>query len=255
MEKNKSPVMPGEEITDEIAVYAQMGAAGIVVTNDRELEDANEHLKGVTALIKKIQAWFKKHKDKAREALNGLIADEKELLSPLYETKAAINGQMAPYMEKQKRLQEEAEAAARKAREEAAEAERRRIEAAEYAAKAAEEEKQRRAREALQDGERKKAEKILAQEPEVFIPEVEDVPAPKEIVIPQAKKLKGTFPRTDWTWELENIDLVPRVLPNGKRPLILDRGVITALAEKEKDKAKVPGIRFFPKTTMVSRKG
>lgn len=230
-------------------------ARELIVSNDQELDIANENLKGNKALQRGIKTWFKKHKTKAREVLNGLHEDERVLLDPLRAAEDLVKGKMGPYMAAQKRKREEAEAAARKAREEREAAARRAEEEALARVKAAEEERQRQAREALQDGERKKAEKILEEETTKFIPEVEEVPAPAEIVVPEEKKLEGTHSREDWTWELEDIDLVPRVLPNGKRPLVLDRSVITALAEAEKEKANVPGIRFFKKTTVVSRNG
>lgn len=239
-------------VNKESAGFLQ-AARELIVSNDQELDIANENLKGTKSLQKRIREWFKKHKTKAREALNGLIQDEKELLDPLIKTEDIIKGKMGPYMAERRRKREEAEAAARKAREEAQEAHNKRVQAAEDAIKAAEEERQRKAREALHDGEKKKAEKILEEETKVFIPEVEDVPTPEEIVVPEEKKLEGTHMRTTWEWELENIDLVPRILPNGKRPLKLDRAVITDHGVKHKEKAEMPGIRFFPTTGVASK--
>jgi len=239
-------------VNKESAGFLQ-AARELIVSNDQELEIANENLKGTKSLQKKIKEWFYPHKTKARAALNGLIGDEKELLDPLYKTEEIIKNKMVPYMEEQKRKREEAEIAARRAIEEALEATRRAEEEAEAKAIAVEEERQRKAREALHDGEKKKAEKILEEETKVFIPEVEDVPAPAEIIVPEEKKLEGTHMRTTWEWELKNIDLVPRILPGGERPLKLDRAVITGYGVKHKEKATMPGIRFFPTTGVASK--
>lgn len=228
-------------------------ARELIVSNDQELDIANENLKGNKVLQRGIKEWFKKHKTKAREVLNGLHEDERVLLDPLRAAEDLVKGKMGPYMAELKRKREEAVEAARRAKEEMEAAARRAEEEALARVKAAEEERQRQAREALQDGERKKAEKLLKEETEAFIPEVEDVPAPEEIVVPEEKKLEGTHSREDWKWELENIDHVPRVLPNGKRLLIIDRAVLNEFAEAEKEKARVPGIRFFMKSTVVSR--
>jgi len=230
MAKNELPV----KFSDEIAVYTKMEGIEIVVTNDRELADANEHLKGAKALRRQIREWFKKHKDKAREVLNGLIADERELINPLDGFIRKVEGKMIPYVEEKERQVREAEEAARRAAEEAERKER-----------GAEEERQRKAREAMHDGDTKAAEEILAE------PEPEIVPEPVDI--PAAPELEDSHSSKRWTWEEQDIDKVPRLLPNGERALILNRGAITSYVQKHKDKAKVPGLRIFQKTGISTR--
>lgn len=218
------------ELNKEAAAAASFlqAAKALQVTTDRELDDANEVLKGVKTLIKSIQEWFKERKDKARAALNDLIGEEKKNLNPLFETERIIKGKMLPYIEEQKRKQREAEEAARRAREEA-----------EAAARAAEEERQRKAREAIEDGDTHEAAKILAEEPEEIIPE--------PVEIPSVPELKGTHTREDYDWEVEKFELIPH------NYLQLDRGKITKEVKQKRAETKIPGIRVFPVTRMSSK--
>lgn len=217
--------------TDESLVKEVVGfpekARALVVNNDKTLELAGEELKGSKALQKKIREWFKPHKTKARDALNGLIAEEKRLLDPLQEFERIVKGKMAPYMEEQARKVREAEEAREKAQKEAEEAERK-----------AEEDRQKKAREALQDGDQKKAEKILAEEPKEIIPEQVDIPV--------TKTLEGTHATRRWTYEVTNIELVPRPL------LMLDKVAVNKIVQEKQKDAKIPGIRIFQKTGISS---
>ena len=251
MKENKSEFETAL-VTKESAGFLQ-AARELIVSNDQELDIANENLKGNKALQKKIREWFKKHKTKAREALNGLIQDERELLDPLGKAEGVIKGKMTPYLEEKARIRKEAEEAARRAKAEAEAALRRAQEEAEAKALAIEEERQRKAREALHDGELKKAEKLLKEKPTEVVPVKEEDFIPEETVIPEPVDLKGTHLRTTWGWELVNIDIVPRILPDGSRPLKVDHAVLTDYASKHKEGAKCPGIRFFPKTGMASK--
>ena len=252
MDKNKSLMPIGEELKAEALAFPRC-ARELVVTNDQELVAVNEFVKGGMALQKEIRAGYDDIIESAHSTWKGALSKRDCYLKPVSEGVEIAKGKMAPYMEERKRKREEAEEAARKAQEEAQAVLRRAQEEAEAKALAIEEEKQRKAREALHDGELKKAEKILEEETKVFIPEMEDVPAPAEIVIPEEVDLGGSHLRTTWGWELVNIDIVPRILPDGKRPLKLDHAVLTGHATKHKEKAKCPGIRFFPKTGMASK--
>jgi len=224
-------------------------ARALIVTNDRELAIADGYLKGNKALQKKIREWFKPHKTKAREALNGLIADEKALLDPLGEAEGIVKGKMTPYLEEKARIRREAEEAARRAKAEAEAALRRAKAEAEAKALAIEEEKQRKAREALHDGELEKAEKILEEKKTEVVPVKEEDFIPEEIVVPEKVDLKGTYIRTTWEYEVVDIDLVPRSL------LILDRVRTNKIVQHQKDKTNIPGIRVFQKTDTRSRGG
>lgn len=233
MSKDESLVKVGADLKAEALAYPK-AARELTVTNDRELADAHGIVKAIKALKKEIRDGYDEIVKKTREAWLKACAKRDHYLKPLDEAERIVKDKMAPYMEEQARRVREAEEAARRAEEEA-----------EAAQRAAEEERQRKAREALQDGDTREAEKIL----EKPAPEI----VPEKVDIPETQKLEGTYTRTDWMWELENIDLVPRMLPNGERPLKLDRGVITAYVQKHKDKANIPGIRAFSKTNVATR--
>jgi len=252
MEKNESLMPIGEELKAEALAFPKC-ARELVVTNDQELVAVNEFVKGGMALQKEIRAGYDDIIESAHSTWKGALSKRDCYLKPVSEGVEIAKGKMAPYMEEQRRKQREAEEVARRAQEEAQAALRRAQEEAEAKALAIEEERQRKAREALHDGERKKAEKILEENTKEFIPVKPEEFLPAEIEIPKKVDLKGTHMRTTWGWELENIDLVPRILPNGKRPLQLDRAVITDYGVKHKENAKMPGIRFFPKTGMASK--
>lgn len=254
MGKDEALIKIGADRQAEALGYPA-AARKLIVTNDEELKAVDEFVKGGKALQKEIRAGYDDIINDWHKGWKNSIAKRDHYLKPVAEGVDIAKGKMTPYLVEKARIRREAEEAARKAKAEAEAAARRAQEEAEAAARAAEEERQRKAREALHDGEKKKAEKILEEETKVFIPEVEDVPAPEEIIIPEKPKLDGTFTRTDWMWELKNIDLVPRVLPNGDRPLTLDRGVITKHVDKYKATAKIPGIRVFPKTIVISKGG
>lgn len=254
MSKDEALTKIGADLQAKALAYPT-AAHQLVVTNDKELKAVDEFVKGGKALQREIRAGYDDIINDWHKGWKNSIAKRDHYLNPVSEGVKIAQGKMVPYMEEQRRKRREAEEAARKAQEEAQAALRRAQEEAEAKALAIEEEKQRKAREALHDGELEKAEKILEEKrTEVAPVKTEDFP-PEEIVIPEEVELKGTHLRTRWDWELENIDLVPRILPNGKRPLQLDRAVITDYGLKHKEKAKMPGIRFFQKTGMASKGG
>lgn len=227
MKTETSLTQVGADLVAEAESYPQT-ARELTVTNDKELEFANEVVKGIKALQKEIRAGYDDIIDKAHKAWKGAIAVRDGYLKPLEEAERMIKGKMAPYMEEQTRKVREAEEAMRKAQEEAEIAERK-----------AEEDRQRKAREAIQDGDTKAAEEILAEPVPEFVPEIVDIPT--------VKKLEGTHARVTWEYEVVNINLVPRSL------LMLDRVATNKLVQEQKERAKIPGIRVFQKTSVSTR--
>jgi len=220
-------VVVGEELSAEVKSYVKMGASAIVVSNDQELTVADSHIKAIKALKKKVREGYDDIISKAHATWKDAIAKRDEYLKPLEEAEAIIKGKMAPYMEEQARKVREAEERARQAERDAEEAERK-----------AEEERQRAAREAMHDGDQVKAEKILAKP----VPEI----VPEKVDIPEVKELEGTHATKRWTYEVTNIDLVPRSL------LMLDRVATNKLVQEKKAHAMIPGIRVFQKTGVSS---
>lgn len=228
MKTDETLVKIGADLQAQALVYPTK-AMTLVVTNDQELEAANEFVKGGMALMKEIRAGYDdiiKHWNDGHKAT---IAKRDHYLNPVSEgVKIVKNEKMAPYMEEQRRQQRLAEEALRKAEEEAVEKERQ-----------AEEDRQRRAREALQDGDTKTAEKIMAE------PEVEIIP--EKVDIPTVKKLDGTHPRVTWDWKVTDFSQVPNNF------LMLDRVAINKEVQEKKEKTRIPGIIVFPKTGVSSR--
>ena len=231
--KTEQALVKIEETVLTQALTYPAKAQALVVTNDEELETADAFVKGAKALIKEIRDGYDDVISDAHSTWKGAIAKRDHYLKPVSESVDIAKGKMAPYMEEQARKQREAEEALRRAEEEAEEKER-----------LAEEERQRKAREALQDGDTEAANNILAEpEPEII---------PEKVDIPQVKKLEGTHTRTDWMWEEMN----ESVVIDGTVPrefLMLDGPKITAYVKKHKEKAKIAGIKIFPKTIISTR--
>lgn len=226
MSEKEALVVIGEELKAEALGFPTV-ARSLFVTNDQELKAVNEFVKGGMALIKEIRAgydeiisdWDKGHKN--------AIATRDRYLKPVSEGVGIAKEKMAPYMEEERRKIQEAEEKARRVQQEAEEAEMK-----------AEEERQRAAREAMHDGDQRKAEKILAKP----VPEI----VPETVDIPEAVELKGTHATRRWTYEVTNINHVPRFL------LMLDKVAVNELVQREKGHANIPGIRIFQKTGVSS---
>lgn len=202
----------------------------IKVTNDAQLEIANGLAHNIKAMISKIKEDCRPSINKAREAWQESLKLEKRHLAPLEKAKDLVtNGLIAPYLAERRRKQYEAEQAAIAAKVEAIR-------------KAEKEERERlaTAKAAIEEGEIKEAEEILEKPVEEKPELIFEMPKPPP-------KLKGSYERTDWLWECTNIDIVPRPL------LMLNRPDITARVNRLKDKADIPGIRVFSKTTVVTR--
>ena len=202
-------------------------ASKLIVTNDQELKVADGFIKGGKALIREIREGYDDIISDAHSTWKGAIAKRDRYLKPVTDGVDIAKGKMAPYMEEQRRKVREAEERARRAQQEAEEAERK-----------AEEERQRAAREAMHDGDQVKAEKILAKP----VPEI----VPETIDIPEVKELEGTHTTKRWTYEVTNIELVPRPL------LMLDKVAVNKIVQEKQKDAKIPGIRVFQKTGISS---
>lgn len=229
MKTEESLIKIGTDLKAEALAYPEQ-AQSLVVTNDRELEVANEFVKSGNALIKEIRAGYDDIISNAHATWKGAIAKRDHYLGPVSESvKMVKNEKMAPYMEKQAQIQREAEEALRRAEEEIAEKKRQ-----------AEEERQRRARIALHDGDVKATRDILAEPIPEFMPEL--------VVVPETMKLKGTHTQRIWTYKVIDINLVPRSL------LMLDNSAVNEIVKEQKEKAKIPGIYVFQKISVSTKK-
>lgn len=223
----KAVVVIGENRKAEALGFPEAARSLGVVTNDDELKIVDQFVKGGKALIKEIRDGYDDIISDAHGTWKGAIAKRDHYLKPADEGVKIAKGKMAPYLEEQRRKIQEAEERARRAQQEAEEAEQR-----------AEEERQKAAREAMHDGDQKKAEKILAKPTPEFVPET--------VVVPEAVKLEGTHATRRWTFEVTNIYLVPRSL------LILDKVAVNKIVQEKKKDTNIPGIRAFQKTGVSS---
>ncbi len=66
------------------------------------------------------------------------------------------------------------------------------------------------------------------------------------VVIPDTNKTKGISYKTDWKFEIINKDLIPRAY------LKVDEVAIRGIARALKDKANIPGVKFYGEKTMAA---
>lgn len=224
MSKNeKALAVLGKNREAEALAFPIIARQLFTVKNDDELKIVNQFVKGGKALIKEIRDgyddiisdWDKGHKN--------AIAKRNHYLTPVAEGVDIAKAKMAPYLEKQARKIREAEEKARRAQEEAMKI-----------TMEAEAERQKAAREAMQDGDMEATVKILAKASAESVPEA--------VVIPEAVELEGTHATMRWTYEVTDINLVPRPL------LVLNKGAVNEIVQREKRNARIPGIRIFQKT-------
>lgn len=228
MAKNESLVKINSSKKAKALAFPEQAKA-LVVTNEKELIAVDQFVAGGKALMKEIREGYDDIISDAHGTWKGAIAKRDHYLNPVAEGVKIAKGKMAPYMEEQRRKQREAEEAKRRAEREAEEAEIK-----------AEEERQRLAREALQDGEKEKAEKILSKPAPEIVAETIDVPT--------VTKLETSHAVVTWDWKATDFSLVPEDLK------MLDRVAINKIVREKKGDTKIPGIMVF-ETTGVSSKG
>jgi hypothetical protein len=208
---------PEQEFQSEALTLVDR-AQFIVVSNQQEFEQAVEFGKGVSAFIKKVEAFFKPLKATAKAAHKALCDKENEILA--IPTRANEIAQRAAntWKTEQKRRDDEA----------------RRIEQARLQ-KEAEEAQAKLLREIKKTGNKEALE------------QAKNIPleVPQAAIEPGFQKVAGTRNMTVWLCEVENADLVPRdwCIPDEKRI----REHIKIAQEKALPGAQfaIPGVRVW----------
>lgn len=220
--------------------------AHMMQINDQEtLTRANDFLLGLKVLRQEIANTFDSLIKDARESLKGIQAKKKEHEDPVIEAERIIKNTLAVYIrekekERQKLLQEEADR-------------QRKLNAAIDKEKIRlEKEKKEAAEKALKEGDWDKLKEITEKEtPAADVNEVaKDADIKREeIRADSPPALDGVSLKQSWKAEVINPDLV-----TARFKTIIDKVALNAYARAMKEKAKEPGVRFYPVDSVAARK-
>ncbi|OGV45825.1 MAG: hypothetical protein A2017_18160 [Lentisphaerae bacterium GWF2_44_16] len=198
-------------------------AQGIVIASDAENTVAAEFLTSIKGAAKKVKDFFADSKKKAHEAWKAVCGNEAKMLSPLEQAEEIVKKKISAYIETQNRLRFESE---RKAAEEAARL-------------------QKQADKAMKKGDTEMGESLQL-EAAMTVAQVAYIP----------QKNEGISMRYSWNWEVEDITKIPREY------LTVDAGLLDSIAKTQKADAnskpadflrKIPGIKFFTKSTIAAK--
>lgn len=217
-----TPVMD-QELESKSLTTVQT-AKGLVVTNNESRTFAAEIGRGVAALIKEAEAWFKPMKDAAKRAHSEICVKEHQVIDPLEEAKKHLSFQIGAY---DQRMERERQAEENRLQEELR--------------KQAEADAQRQADEqAIAD-----AEEFQALGDDVGAEAVLNNPVPQPVYVPpvvlpsSVPKAKGVSSTQVWKFKITNPELIPREY------LIPDEQLLGQLARALKDKMCVPGVQPY----------
>jgi len=189
-------------------------AESIVIKSDADNAAAAEFLTIIKGAAKKVVEFFSDSKRKAAEAHKAICANEKAMLSPLENAETIVKRKIGTWIDAQTRLRIEAE---RKAAAEAAKL-------------------QAQAEKAMKKGNEEKAEELHVQAA---------MTAASVDYVPQ--KTEGVHSVKVWKWKVVDESKIPReyLVPNEK--------VLNAVAKSSGGVMKIPGIEFYPETSIVAR--
>lgn len=209
-------------------------ASEIQVIDPATQAQASEFLLAVARMRREIAETFKPMKDAAFRAHRVICDQERSLDAPLQQVDAKIRTAIGAYVSEQRRLALKADQEARDA-----EMARARLESERIAQE-----------QAIEDaivleaqGATKAAEAVLANPapaPLLYV-----APAP---VVPLVAQVKGVSIREDWDFNIINAELVPREF------LLVNEQALRALGKSTKGKARVPGVEFFEKPVVSTRR-
>jgi hypothetical protein len=207
--------------TEVLALSARVRAVELVVADGPSLALMKEYLTENKTIQGEIMAFFKPIKQKTDEAHRQACADEARFLLPLREGEKVAKTKIAGYIDAERRKQEIAAEIKRKAQEEA----NRLVD--ETLAKAA-----------------------VAKTPEEADRLIDEAAA-KEIEIIQTAPPPPARPSTDgigireeWHYEITDEEAIP------KEWWMLNLAAIAEHGRKNKEKASIPGVRFWKETAI-----
>lgn len=188
-------------------------ATFISVHSQATLDRANEFVKTIKTFQKQLDNFFDENINRLHKAHKEAKAQKTQFEQPLKIAEGIVKEEIRKYLEQQYALRTEAEEKARQEKER----------------------KFEEARELEKEGKKEEAEQIRQDETAL---------AP---TLPAVVKANGTHLRKHWTWEVDDIDKVPRKL------FVLDRLEINKIVREQKGKTNIPGIRVFQESTVATR--
>ena len=199
----------------------------LVVTDQASLNVALAYRMDIKAFRMRVNEEFDKGIHQAYEHHRHLTAQKRKYTDRLDEADKINNPKIATYLDEQDRIRYEAQRAAQLAKEKI---EREAQEAAD------------KAQALIEKGRVKEADKVVERAAERI--EQIQVAAP---VVPEKTYAAGTTLREDWTFEITNVELIPRKF------LVPDLTMIRRYGQNMKHQAIVPGVRFYTVKSVMSR--
>jgi len=188
-------------------------ATFIIVHSQLTLNRANDFLKDIKAFLKHLDDFFDENINRLHKAHKEAKAQKTHFEEPPKKALAIVREEIRKYLVGQEKIRREAEEKARQEREK----------------------KFEEARELEKEGRKEEAEQIR---------EDETALAPS---LPEVAKAEGTHLRKHWTWEVVDIDKVP------KEYFVIDALKINSIVRGMKGKTSIPGIRAFQESTIATR--
>ena len=209
-----------EVIRSEVAPVV-MNAAAMVVTNPAEYTVASDFLKTIKGAQSKVVAFFAPMKQKAHEAHKAITTQESAMLKPLYDAENALKRNMLTFYAEQERIRIDAQRKLQAEADEAARKERERLE-----------------REAAKLKTPELREQRLEQAAAVIAPVVQ--------VASVAPVVSGQSVRKTWTAKVVDVSQVPREW------MVVNEKALDSFAKATKGAVKVPGVEFVEVASLAS---
>lgn len=188
-------------------------ASFIAVHSQATLDRANDFLKTIKTFQKQLDDFFDENIKRLHKAHKEAKAQKTQFEEPLNRAEMIVKEEIKKYLVEQDRIRREEEEKIRQEKERQFE----------------------KARELEKAGEKQGAEQIRKDETSLATP------------LPPPVKADGTHLRKHWTWEVEDLEKVPKDL------FILDTLRINSIVRTMKDKTNIPGIRVFQEPTIATR--
>jgi hypothetical protein len=240
--------MENIEISEKAIVLAQE-ARELVVRDQETANRATQLILAGKDMVRKIKDYFAPLKRAADEAKRKLLDAEKAELQKVEPYIEKLQASLTAWRLEQERKRREAEEAARRAEFERKQLEEELLRKAEEARRLEEEKKriegEEAARKAREELERKALEEAAARESQI-------IPPPP---IPEKPKTDGLALRTYWKARVVNMRALLQAVLSGEvsdESIIPNMVFLNDLANKLKDKAKIPGVEFYSESILAS---
>jgi hypothetical protein len=221
---SKIDTVPEEKIaifSNNVDILLKTAKLQQAITTAEQFKAVNAEVVRIKNVRKQVEDLFKDSKEQANKAHKSICAAEKKLLDPLAQAENQYNPMIINYTREQERIRKEEEARVQREAEAEAEAERKRLIA--------------EAEAAMDNGvDDTQVEEIITRA-ETVIP----VPQYRSFTAPSVPKPQGLTIADNWTYEITDINLIPRAY------LMVDERKLLAQAKATKDTIKVAGVRFY----------